>query len=238
MRDQLTSPDFLYLSALLSARIHNRLEEWIAEKEKDLKANQLAQDGGPRERIMGMLREQEEEVRSIFGADTATTGKDAPGAKRATPRKSAAQSSKERELEKEKWRKRKAALAAKKSGEDPWWQAPPVLAGVIVVCFLVVLRSTGNLEIRTRSTVDRATLQAISPLLVRGYVVDSRHELAGEIKMAAWQALDNEARHKAAREIATNLPSHGIESAELRAYRDVVIRIDAHTVAFVQEAKR
>jgi type IV pilus biogenesis protein CpaD/CtpE len=109
---------------------------------------------------------------------------------------------------------------------------------VIVVCALVVLRSTGNLEIRTRRSVDPATLQAISPLLVRGYIADARHALAGELKMAAWQALDDQARQKVAQEIASNLASHGIESAELRAYRDVAIRIDAHTVAFVQEAKR
>jgi hypothetical protein len=235
MRDQLTSADFLYLSALLSARLHNRLEEWIAAKEKDRKANQLTQEGSPRERIMGLLREQEETVQSIFGAETAAPAKDAP-VKRAAPKKQAKQASADRKKEEEKWKKRKAALAAK--NEPPSVTKVAVLVGIIVVSALIVLRSTGNLTIQTRFLVEPAKLRSFSPLLVRGFLEDDGRTFYGDVKLGSWQGMDDQQRTAAAQELASKLAAAGVERAEIKAFHDTAIRIDAHLVSSVQQAKR
>jgi len=67
MREQLLSPDFVYLSVAINTGLHNRVEEWIASMERVHNSSQLTQQGPAREQIAKRLRDEEAAVGRIFG---------------------------------------------------------------------------------------------------------------------------------------------------------------------------
>jgi hypothetical protein len=74
MRELLLSPDFVYLSVAINTGLHNRVEEWVAAMERVHKANQLTQDGSPREHLARRLRDEEAAVGRIFGVKPRSSG--------------------------------------------------------------------------------------------------------------------------------------------------------------------
>jgi hypothetical protein len=64
MREQLMSPEFLYLSVAFNARLTNQIETWLSQESASVR---VSADGSARDRLMRRLRDQQDEVDFTFG---------------------------------------------------------------------------------------------------------------------------------------------------------------------------
>jgi hypothetical protein len=132
MREQLLSPNFVYLSVAINAQLHNQMEQWIASMERVHNTNQLKQESSPRERLTRRLRQADEAVSSIFNVK-----------QRTAPAPVARIDSKAPALELKKTPSKRAPKKAKRRGG--------LVSGLIKVLLLLVvlLGSGGYLAYRT-----------------------------------------------------------------------------------------
>ena len=209
MREQLLSAEFVYLSVTLNARLHNRLEEWIAARERLHDANQLTSDGAPRAQIMRKLRAQEEEVDASFGVKRLS-----PQAQRAEMGRESR--SPQRAQERARESKRTSMQASSTSSDRSWI--------VYVVATLVALAAGGYVLVRTGMVgapevvaLDRGELARLSPQLVRGMLLGSGKDrkLRGWVQPKRWNALDRVDRQRAAEQLAKRLSDEGVSDAEV-----------------------
>ncbi len=230
MREHATSPEFLYLSVALNVEIQNRIEGWIATIEGLQKANQLSQDGPPREYLYGQLRAQEESVQSVFGGFR-------------QPKERAAQQAPQRQQEPKvsaKTGKRNAVRQTKGSSELAELFRNEMLklavAGVVSLLSLgYVLYATGTVSV-TDNAIDyyeNGRMEALSPLLVRA--VSSDHKFDGVFEPHKWHALDAHARQDAADRLAAQLKAAGVSSANISSNRVLAVTIEQGLVSFVDE---
>jgi hypothetical protein len=230
MREQLLSAEFVYLSVLLNAKLHNRLERWIGERERLHDAQQLSSEGTPREQIMRRLRAQEEEVDSSFGVKRRST--------QAIRAELGRESLKpQRTVES----KRAAVARSTPAATNRGWI-------VLVLAVLVALGAGGYLLVRTGvigkpevEALDRQQLARFSPLLVRGQVLgdsDAR-KLRGWLQPKRWEQLDPRQKRQAADVLAKRLADQDVHSAQVLmfALETPVIEIERGTVTLVEGGK-
>jgi hypothetical protein len=243
MRDQATSPEFLYLSIALNVEIHNRLAQWAAALERMQKSNQLTQEGPPREFLYARLRTQEEEVQGVFGSFRHPKGRSSQTTS------VAAQLQDARETKKDAPKKEAKKPAAKKSKRERDKDMVAdvvrkqvvkfaVLAAVSVLSFGYVLISTGTVEVvGTAEAITREQAAALSPVIAFAAIDETGKTLRGRL-VVNWPTLDPRARKDAASAIAKGLAQYHVPNAELLDYKTVAIRIEQNTVSFVDLAKR
>ncbi len=249
MRDQATSPEFLYLSIALNAEIHNRVESWIAGLERLHKANQLTQDGPPREYLLSQLRSQEEAVQSVFGSFRHPKDKAQAQAQAQAQQANAralAQETKETKQEVRKAPKKKKKEEKQISGAESLQQLAKqqmirfaVLSTLIAASFGYVLTSTGILSFAADDNggmIAPAQVHDLSPLIEFAFRMDNGKWLRGTVKDPQWRALDTTQRRGAAERFAKKLAQAGIPNAELMVYKTAAIRIDLGVISYVEPA--
>jgi hypothetical protein len=236
MRDQLLSADFVYLSAAINAKLDNLLESWIAEREANQESNRLTQDGSPRERILGQLREQEEAVDNIFGV------------RRKRPKRQiSAREQAEAERKAEEARARSASRRKRKKKKrlsfDYAFDAQMVKLIVATVVALgaigFVLTQVGAVEVGTPpETLVGKQIAEVSPLLIRGILrgPEGKRQFDGLVHPTRWKKLDQRERADAAALIAKRLAARGVKTGMIKHRRGVAIQIEDGVAIFVESA--
>lgn len=220
MRDQITSPEFLYWSAAVHVELHNRMLAW-------------SRSGTPSaDSLRSQLQAQQraaEEVFSNFRRPRSTpAGKSSP---RPAPAKEALP---QPPLMRRKKRKR-AAKAVERSSFGAWAKLAAVSL-VIVLSASWLLYATGVFQVGTPpSTLSEVQLQRLSPLLLRATLVPRQHRLEGLVSRPAWQSLSKNERRTLASDLAAKLKQKNIANAQILAYKSAVITIEFSTVVFVDE---
>jgi len=233
MREQLLSAEFVYLSVVLNAKLHNRIERWIGERERLHDAQQLTLEGTPRDQIMRRLRAQEEEVDSSFGV------------KRRSPqavRSDLARESRGPQRAVESKRAAKASTPASTSGSASRSWIVLVLAVVIALAAGgYVLVHTGLVAKPAIVALDRQGLSRFSPHLVRGMLVGSgeARTLRGWMQPKRWEQLDPRQKREAADALAKRLVDDDVHNAQvmLLAHDAPVIEIERGTITLVAGGK-
>jgi hypothetical protein len=234
MREQLLSPEFLYLSVSLNVTLYNKLEEWIAERERLHDSNQLTSDGTPRQQIMGRLHAQEAEVDASFGVRRKSSGRiEAVRPESHRPRVEAL-------IESQR--------APKGGGGFTFGFALDRSFIALIVAVLVVIGAGTSLLFTTGlvgkvpvKALDVKALQHLSPLLVRGAYVgkgDDR-KLKAFTLTKRWEAIEPRKRSEAADELAKTLSLENVHDADvlLLSNQQPVITIERGTVTLVQGGK-
>ena len=67
MRDLMLAPEYLYMTVVLDAQIHNRLEAWIDDRDRLLNTNQVRGEQSLRAQVQTRMREQEQAVEEALG---------------------------------------------------------------------------------------------------------------------------------------------------------------------------
>jgi hypothetical protein len=219
----------VYLSVVLNAKLHNRIERWIGEHERLHDAQQLTSEGSPREQIMRRLRAQEEEVDSSFGVKR----RSAQSVRSEIVRES---HKPQRAVES----KRAAKVSAAPRGNRTWIVF--MLATVITLAaggyVLVRMGLVGKPEI---VALDREGLVRYSPHLVRGMLVGSgdARKLRGWLQPKRWEQLDPRQKREVADTLAKRLAREDVHNADvmLLAQEGAVIEIERGTVTLVEGGK-
>jgi hypothetical protein len=206
MRELLVAPEFVYLSVFVGAAVHNRLERWIEDRDRLMRAN-IAVQSSVREDIERQLREQEDAVDDIFSVKrksglVSTTLPEAKTDETAAPKKS----------------KRKAA---KKSGLQ--FELPVIdrQLGLQVLMLVAIIASIATVLVQTkvvgtptyRALKDNETAE-LSPLLAGASITGSGDaaRLDAMIRADKWQPLDPRARMAAVEELAAKLAGRKIKN--------------------------
>jgi hypothetical protein len=219
MREQLLSPSFVYLSVAINARLHNRMEQWIASMERVHNTNQLTQEGSPREQLTRRLREADDAVNSIFNVKLRTAP--APVARidsKAPP---------------QELKKTPSKRVPKKAAKLGIGMNRRLLA--LLVMLAIILGSGGYLAYRTglvtleeRRDVPAKQLKQISPLIFRSFVTgagkDQRFE--GVMNRPVWRKMSPTERREEADRIAGALRKMGIDKGVVFAGNTKVIEIN------------
>jgi hypothetical protein len=227
MRDQITSPEFLYLSVAINVEIHNRIEGWIVAQEKLLKANQLPQEGKPRDALTGQLRAQEEAVQGVFGGfkhprdrvSQQTAGRPAAAVKEA-PRK---------EVRKQPAKQTSSAAADLAELARTQLTKMLIVSAVIVVSFSIVLYSTGTVQVTAPAATAIAgkDLKALSPLLISARIRNDDHKLTANLHRARWNKLSAIEKKAEADRLAQHLKqTYSLNSAEIYSYKTVAVVVE------------
>jgi hypothetical protein len=209
MRELLVAPEFVYLSVLMSAAVHNRLERWIAERDRLLRAN-IAVDGSVRDEIERLLREQEAAVDDIFSVKRKSGLLSASLPQAAT----AAATDEAAAPKKAKRKARKSGYRFEMVVLDRQLVLQLLVMVAIIAAGTTVLYQTdviGAPEIRTLTDPETAKL---SPLVARALIKgsgDAAH-LDGLIRQAQWSALDPRARQAAGDALAAQLNALGVKT--------------------------
>jgi hypothetical protein len=231
MREQLLSAEFVYLSVVLNAKLHNRLEGWIAERERLHDAQQLSSVGTPREQIMRRLRAQEEEVDSSFGVKRRSQ-------QQAVRSELARESLKpQRAVESKRAAKTKSTPA---SSSRSWI--------VLVLAIVITLAAGGYVLVRTGVVgkpaivaLDRPGLARFSPHLVRGMLVGDgeARKLRGWMQPKRWEQLDPRQKREVADDLAKRLADDDVHNAQvmLLAREAPVIELERGTITLVEGGK-
>jgi hypothetical protein len=221
MRDQITCPEFLYLSAAMHVELHNRMLAW-------------SRSGTPsssslRSQLQSHQRAAEE-VFSNFRRPRST-----PAAK-SSPRPAPSTEALPRPPPRARTKKRKRAEESVERPSLGVWIKLAGLTLAIVVSSASLLHSAGVFQIGTPPTkLSSAQLQALSPLLLRASVVPGQHRLDGLVSRVAWQSLSKQERRAVAASLASQLKRQNIPNARILGYKSPVIQIEFSTVVFVDE---
>lgn len=251
MRDQATSPEFLYLSIALDVEIHNRIEAWIAGIEGSQKANQLSQGGSPREVVLAKLRAQEQAVQAVFsgyrhpkeratqslGAKPPTP--DAKDAKDTAKKDAAKREAAKREATQKKARKAMSGADALREVMRQQTLRLATVVGLALVAGGSLLLSTGVVEVSTSSDrmITEAERTTLSPVIEYAALVDGGKSLRGRVLERAWQPLNAREREHAAEQLRKNMATLGISHAELLAYKTPAIRIENGIITLIDTGK-
>jgi hypothetical protein len=229
-RDQLLSPEFVYLSVLINVAVNNRIEAWIASTERLFDSHQLTSEGSPREHLMRRLLEQEEAIDDSFGVKRRNN---APSVRRSEPPNAATPA--------------KKATTQRKKAERPRFEII-VDRRLIAFCIglLVALGSgvylavqTGTIGKESTEALSAMQLTQISPMLARGWILGSgsaRH-FSGTVSRARWLALDGRRRVEQADGLNKVLRSKRIRNALITGPSGRAIEIRDGFVGFVQGGK-
>lgn len=227
MREQLLCPDFVYVSVAINAQLENCIEQWVHSVERLHNANQLTQEGSPREQIQRRLRQEEDAVANIFGAKA----RPAPAQGRVEPRRKEGDAKKPAKPKKKK--KSRKAIAF----NFDWRMARAALMLLVILGAGTYLAfETGVVTTAQRSGIESDKLKAISPLIVRAVVNGSGSNRAfeGLVRRPAWRRLQPDQRRAAADEIAQGLSQLGIKKGRIVAGKTKVIEIEQGLVSYVQ----
>jgi hypothetical protein len=229
MREQLLSAEFVYLSVVLNARLHNRVEHWVAAHERLHDAQQLTSEGSPRAQIMRRLRAQEEEVDSSFGVKRRSAQAVRADIVRDSHKPQRTADS-----------KRAVKVSAAPGGKRTWI--------IFALAAVIALAAGGYVLVRTGLVgkpeivaLDRDGLGRYSPHLVRGMLVgagDAR-KLRGWVQPKRWEQLDPRQKREAADTLAKRLASDDVPHAQvmLLAREGAVIEIERGAVTRVEGGK-
>jgi hypothetical protein len=213
MHDRITSPEFLYLCVALDVEIHNRLQEW-GQDAKSRASSSLAP-------LQIQLRAQQEAAQAVFSdfhrplAGTASSARAAPARK---PTKRV---------------ERKPAAGADSSRLR------------LVAAAVFALSAVGaNLYITGVVRFDQAPkalpafeLRELSRFLLNGRVTSDGKRFMGLLSRPAWRSLSPRERTDEAVHFAQALKRHGIEHAEVLAYKARAIQVEYGTVVYVDDAR-
>jgi hypothetical protein len=228
MRDMLLCPEFLYLSVMVNAKMHNRMEEWIAGLGRLHDSMHLSSEGTPREQLLRRLQQQEEAVEDSLGvrrkpppqAVKQEPAKPAPVAKRTKPKK--------------------------KATSDSRFQIDRrvILLGMallaIAASFTFVGVETGLVAAPVVEAQTKEKLAEFSPILVRGWIkgAGANRHLEAAVHAGLWQELSARKRSEEAEHIAQTIVKLGMKRATVSALGGApVIQIEGGVVAFVQGGK-
>lgn len=233
MRDQLLVPEFVYLSVLINAAVHNRLEAWIADRDRLHLGNQLTAEGSPREHIMRRVREAEEAVDDLFSVKRRgpAQARAAEPAKPATPGKKKG---------KEKQKKTRSFLPTLDIVID---RQLILFVGALLVIGatgLTIAFQTGAIGAQQLRALKDGEIAGISPFLASAWVAGSGDDsrLDATIRDGDWQALDPRKKTVEAERISKLLMSRQIPSANItNRHGGQVITIEKGFVSFVQGGK-
>lgn len=234
MREQLLSPEFLYLSVSLNVTLYNKLEEWIAERERLHDSNQLTSDGTPRQQIMSRLHAQEAEVDASFGVRRRSVGRlEAVRPESHRPQVEALVES-----------QRPAKLSRGLSfgfAVDRSFIALIVAALVVIGAGTSLLFTTGVVGKVQVKALDGKALDHLSPLLVRGVYLGKAEtrKLKAWTTAKRWEAIEPRKRSEAADQLAKTLSVENVPNADvlLLSNQQPVITIERGTVTLVQGGK-
>jgi hypothetical protein len=234
MREQLLSAEFLYLSVSLNVTLYNKLEEWIADRERLHDANQLTSDGTPREQIMGRLHAQEAEVDASFGVRRRSLGRiEAVRPESHRPKVEAL-------IESQRAPKVGSGLSIG-FAIDRSFIALIVAAVVVIGTGASLLFTTGMVGKVQVKALDGKALDHLSPLLVRGMYVGKGEDrkLKAWTLGKRWEATEPRKRSEAADQLAKTLSLENVRDAEvmLLSNQKPVITIERGTVTLVQGGK-
>lgn len=229
MRDQVTCPEFLYLSAALHVELHNRMLAW-------------ASSGNPSwQTLRQQLQAQQSAAEDVFA--NFRKPRSTPAAKaspRPAPAPAAAKEAQPQPVPAAR-KKKKRKAAVKETGLDATqraaWLKVGALALVIVLSGSALLFQSGAVEIGTPLVVlDEAKLHEFSPLLVRGTIDRRQHRLTAWLSRSDWSRLSKQQRQAAAAELSAQLKEKGLQHAQVLAYKSPVMQIEFLTVVNVDEA--
>lgn len=221
MREQLLSPNFVYLSVAINTRLHNRIEQWIGSMERMYNANQLKQEGTPREQLTRRLREADDAVASIFNVKP--RGVPAPVTS-LVPRVD----SKAPGIES----KRPKAKAAKKKARGTGFDGRLIQ---LLIVLAVILGSGGYLALQMglvkldeRHDLPAAQLKQLSPRIFRSFVTGQgkSQRFEGVMNRPDWRKLSPTERREEAERIASGLRRLGIHKGVVLAGNTKVIEIN------------
>jgi hypothetical protein len=85
-----------------------------------------------------------------------------------------------------------------------------------------------------RAQVTQAQLSQLSPVLQTALLTQHGANLEGTVNRLAWSKLTPNEREAIADKLAKNLQAIGVLSAQVSAYKDVVIRIELGVVTSVK----
>lgn len=230
MREQLLSPEFLYLSVYLNAKVHNRVEAWIADLERLHNTNQLTSEGRPREQIARRLLELEDAVDNMFGVKR----RPPPQAARAEPAKPAPAAKRAKTKERESSRFKLDIVVDRQLF---------VLAGAFAVILgvgIYLAVATGAVGATVVEALSEEQLTQFSPILVRGWLKGSGADgwLDASVQAPAWKQLEPRKRADEAEHIARELAARGMKRAHVMSLQGArVIEIENGVVAYVEGGK-
>jgi hypothetical protein len=226
-RDQLLSPEFVYLSVLINVAVHNRLETWIGSMARLYDSHQLTSEGAPREHVMRRLRDQEEAIDDSFGVKRRTPLQ----ARRSEPPKPVAPA-----------KRTKPKKKAQQRFEIVFDRQFTMLALSVLVTLssgIYLAFKTGAVGEEAMQALNADQLAQISPVLARGWILGSgtsRH-FDGSVVRARWTALDARRRMDQAEHVTKVLHGKGIKNAKIAGPEGRVIEIHDGLVSFVQGGK-
>lgn len=222
MRDQITCPEFLYLSAALHVELHNRLLGWAGASTPTWNAlrAQLAGQQRSAEDVFTNFRRP----RSMHPA-AASSPRPAP-AKEALPQP----------VPPRRKKRKRAQAAAEETPSFAVWAKLAGLALVIVLSGSSLLFTSGMVRIGTPATVlSSAELEKLSPLLLSATVSGPQRRLEGLVSRSAWQGMEKRDRRAFATDLAAKLKQRNIVNARILGYKSPVVTIEYSTVVFVDE---
>jgi hypothetical protein len=226
MRDQMSSPEFVYLSVLINSEIQNRLETWATDLERLHDSNQLISEGSPRDQLLRRFREQQEAVDDIFGGkQRAPAQAKQPIDPPKTPIKKAKPKREEKRRSRLEWNRQLVLLVTSTvlilaSGGYIAWQT-----GVV-----------GGEEVRA---LEPAELERLSSVLGPGWIKGSgaHRRFEGSIVRRRWLPLDSRRRMDQAVQMAKVLAGLGIKNARVTMTGGIAIEIRDGLVSYVEGGK-
>jgi hypothetical protein len=225
MRDQITCPEFLYLSVALQVELHNRMLDWCRSGSPSWQALQLE------------LAQQQTAAEDVFGnfkrPRSTPAEKSSPG-----PQQPSKDAQPQPVPARRKRKRKRVSDSAELGPERRKAMLKMAAASVVIVLSLAFsLHSAGILEFSSPPTVlTTQQLENISPLLVRGILNERTKKLDGLVARAVWVRLSKAERRAAAANLAAKLKQTGISNANVLAYKMPVIQIEFDTVVFVDES--
>jgi hypothetical protein len=243
MREQATSPEFLYLSIAINVEIHNRIEGWIAGLERLHKTNQLTQEGPPRDFLVGQLRSQEEAVQGVFGSFRHPKERSS----QAIPARALAQEPGNKKGETKKVETKRARKKEEKenlSGQEQLeklasQQAAKFAVLTVVICltFGYVLIGSGTVEVNLGGgpAISHEQVMAMSPLLEFAIVTNDGY-LRGRVIENKWNSMDANQKRIAADALVRHMTELGLQNAELMSYKTPAINVELGVLTFVDKS--
>jgi hypothetical protein len=227
MRDQITCPEFLYLSAALQVELHNRMLDWCRSGSPTWQALQreLAQQQTAAEDVFGNFKRPRSTPAAKASPPPQQPSKDAQPQPQPVPAR-------------RKRKRKRVSDSAQLAPERRKAMLKMAAASVVIVLSLAFsLHSAGILEFSSPPAVlTTQQLENISPLLVRGILNEHTKKLDGLVARAVWVRLSKAERRAAAADLATKLKQMGISNANVLAYKTPVIQIEFDTVVFLDES--
>jgi hypothetical protein len=233
MAAQLVSPEFIYLSVAVSAKLKNRVEIWIRRLEHLCKSQRVDGKESQRARIMDLLRGQEDCIESVT---VTRPGALSPARMSPGPRFAPAAETGRvlRGNASRRWKMPSFDIAFDRG-------LIALLASLLVIAAttLFLLFQTGTVGRPEIRALQQPELAQISTLLLRGWIKGSDGErVLDAVASAGWARLPPRERTEAAGRMARMLAKSGIQHARIVSLGGTtLIEIDGAYVMFVQGGK-